>query len=421
MTIHNPVKAPPVRALEVREARLTGQIRDSTGSDEALNPRETLRRLPAIAQCPLTALIGKPLQGQRAWNRPPLFHVLSAAAWLLCGSALSWIAAARGGLSLMLLIPGWMFAIHAMRNMRTMLLHQASHTNLFGHRRLDAAVGTVISSLLVVESFRGYRRGHIADHHSAHHMTLLDPTVKALLGIFRFRAGMPRATQWHKLLRNLVSPWFHVRFLGARLGSQFGEGSNSQRALTVLLYGSLAALATRPGAALPIVLAWIFPVTVLFQITSTLRLSVKHCFPAPGGPRRGKEHFSRLTYAIFLGDPAPDRHLPPLRRAGGWLRWGVRMAFVHFPSRFLVLTGDTVCHDYHHRRPAARDWCNYIFARNDDARAGHSGWPPYREVWTLRGAINLVFDSLQAADPAEFDIRKLDRSTDRERFAAFDD
>jgi hypothetical protein len=132
--------------------------------------------------------------------------------------------------------------------------------------------------------------------------------------------------------------------------------------------------------------------------------------------RKGKDYFASLTNAIFLGDRAPA--------AGGvvgWLRWGARMLFVHFPARYLVLTGDTVVHDFHHRHPSTRQWANYLFARQQDVDDGTPGWPPYHEAWGLVAAINLTFDSLSAADPAEFDVTKIRSVSKRELFAAFDD
>lgn len=97
------------------------------------------------------------------------------------------------------------------------------------------------------------------------------------------------------------------------------------------------------------------------------------------------------------------------------------MLLIHFPTRYLVLTGDTVVHDFHHRRPMTRDWANYIFAREDDANAGHRGWPEYRHVWGLVAAIDTVFASLSAADPNAFSRDRLAEVNHREVFAAFDD
>ena len=59
--------------------------------------------------------------------------------------------------------------------------------------------------------------------------------------------------------------------------------------------------------------------------------------------------------------------------------------------------------------------------RQRDIDAGHKGWPAYPEVWGLVPAITYVFDSLSAADPAEYDVSLLGSVSKRELFAAFDD
>jgi hypothetical protein len=149
-------------------------------------------------------------------------------------------------------------------------------------------------------------------------------------------------------------------------------------------------------------------------------MCVKHTFPAPADARRsGKDYFAGLTNAIFLGEAAPAPGMP--RPALAWVRWTVRMLVVHFPARYVVLTGDTVVHDYHHRHPRSRDWPNYLFARQRDIDAGHPGWPAYREVWGLVPAIDLVFRSLSVANPDVYDVAKISSMSSRELFAAFDD
>ena len=117
----------------------------------------------------------------------------------------------------------------------------------------------------------------------------------------------------------------------------------------------------------------------------------------------------------------PGDDLTGARRVYAWVRWTLRMALIHFPSRYLVLTGDTVVHDYHHRFPMSREWADYLFARQRDLEAGNPGWTPYREVWGLIPAINLVLDSLASANADEFDLERLAQISDRELFAAFDD
>ena len=53
--------------------------------------------------------------------------------------------------------------------------------------------------------------------------------------------------------------------------------------------------------------------------------------------------------------------------------------------------------------------------------AGHPGWPEHREVWGLVPAINVVFDSISRADPAEYNRERIGRVSRRDLFSAYDD
>jgi hypothetical protein len=252
-------------------------------------------------------------------------------------------------------------------------------------------------------------------------MTMRDPTVRALIITIGLRPGMTSNRLWRRLLAQITSPRFHIQFLAARIRSHLAPASALERTLTIGLYGAAGVTAWVAGLGTVLLLAWVVPLTVFFQIATTLRLVVKHVFPTPGGPRRGKEHHANLSYGIFLGEAVPPRGLDPARALSAWSRWIARTLLVHFPARYLVLTGDTVCHDYHHRHPRAPNWADYLFARQRDVADGHPGWPPYREVWSLVAATNLVFDSLTVADPAEFSSPTFGKTRDRDYFAAFDD
>jgi hypothetical protein len=382
------------------------------------NPRESMRVLPEWLQLPLTLLTGKPYYGQRAPRLRPTHHLIAAFASIAIGVAVSSAALAAGGWWLFALVPGWAITLHGLRNLRMMIYHQCAHRNMYARHRPDAAIGQLSSSLLLVQNFRRYSEEHVSDHHAVHHMTLRDPTVQAMLLSLDLHPGMTVRQMWRRLLGKLVSPRFHAAFAVARVRS-FAHGSYpAERACAVSLYGAAIAAAILSGHWLTFVVAWLVPLFPMFQVSNTLRLCVKHTFPRPGaGARSGKAYFTGLTNAIFLGERVPRRG----RGALAWLRWTARMAFLHYPARYLVLTGDTVCHDFHHRRPRARDWADYIFARQQDIERGHPGWPPYREAWGLGPAISRVFGSLAVADPDEFDARQIRSVSKRELFSAFDD
>ncbi|MCD0484236.1 fatty acid desaturase [Streptacidiphilus sp. ASG 303] len=402
--VHHP-PAPPLR---------------ESGTDDPV--RESMRRLPRVFDLPLTLLTGRPHAGQRRTRYTPTRHLLNALLSVAAGVAVGASATAAGGWVLLLLLPGWAMTLHGARNLRMMIYHQCAHLNMWGRPRRDVLLGRLVAALLMVQDFGSYSAEHVGDHHALHHMTLRDPTVQAFLVSLELRPGMTRRQMWRRVLGKCASPLFHARFLAARVRSHVHGAPPAWRA------GTLAAAAAAAGAAtwlhlwIPVLVAWVFPMTVPYQVSNVLRLCVKHTFPQPGpAVRRGREYFAGLTNAIFLGEAAPAPDLPPVRRAAAWVRWWCRMLLVHFPARYLVLTGDTVVHDYHHRAPMSRDWANYLFAREEDHRRARPGRPPYRHVWGLVAAVDLVFDSLRTADPAEYHPDRLAEVSRRHLFAAFED
>ncbi|MDF5753261.1 fatty acid desaturase [Spongiactinospora sp. TRM90649] len=369
---------------------------------------------------PLTLLIGKPYPGERPMPFTPTTHLVTSSASLVLGTALSAGAVLAAGWWLVLLVPGWAVTLHGARNLRMMIYHQCAHRNMWRRARADAVLGRLIAGLLLVQSFERYKTEHVAEHHARHHMTLRDPTVQAFLIGLGLDPGMTRRRMWRTVIAKLVSPRYHARFFWARLRSYWQQASRRERVATVAGHAVPFALAAWLNAWPVLLLAWLLPLTVFFQVSNTLRLCVKHTFPPRGEQeQRSKEHFAGLTNSIFFGD-VPPRPGPGSRRA--WARWWLRLVTVHFPCRYLVLTGDTICHDYHHRRPMDPGWARYIHARQADIDAGHAGWPPYKSVWGgLVPAINTVFDSLAAADPGYYDPARLAQVNQRELFTAFDD
>ncbi|MFF2148174.1 fatty acid desaturase [Kitasatospora sp. NPDC058190] len=384
--------------------------------------RESMTRLPRALALPLTLLTGRPHLGQRPVRFTATRHLVNAFWSIGCGLVASATALATGGWWLFLLLPGWAMTLHGMRNLRMMVYHQCAHRNMWRRPRLDAALGTALAGLLVVQDFKRYSEEHVGDHHALHHMTLRDPTVQAFLVSLELAPGMSRGQMWRRVLAKIASPRFHLRFLAARVRSYLHAATPLARLCWVATTAVVAALATWLHLWTFVLTAWVLPLTFFYQISNTLRLCVKHTFPAPEQRvRKGREYFGSLTNAIFLGEPAPDAALPPGRRLLAWTRWWLRMLLVHFPARYLVLTGDTVCHDFHHRHPMSKDWADYIFAREADRVSGAGGWPDYRHVWGLVPAIDAVFDSLRAADPTEYSLSRLADINHRELFAAFDD
>lgn len=390
--------------------------------DDAAAVRDSMRGLPGPLQLPLTLFTGKPYTGQPRVNLRPTHHLIAATLSIAAGIAVSAVGWTLGGWWPALFLPGWAMTLHGARNLRMMMYHQAAHRNMWNNRRADRILGRIIAGLLIVQDFDRYAEEHTIDHHAIHHMTVRDPTVQAFIIGLGMTPDMTRQQMWRRLHRRLWSPAFHARFVWGRVRSYTHPATKRVLLGTALCYAAGLTSVTLLGWLPFVVLAWFLPLTFFFQVSNVLRLCVKHTFPSPSMvERRGKGYFSGLTNAIFIGEAAPGPSVSGIRRMAAWLRWAARMVFVHGASRYLVLTGDTVVHDFHHRFPMSRDWANYIFAREENIAAGHPGWPVYQQVWGLRAGIDVVFASLAAADPSEFSVERIGEVSDRELFTAFDD
>ena len=107
----------------------------------------------------------------------------------------------------------------------------------------------------------------------------------------------------------------------------------------------------------------------------------------------------RLTFGRFVGDPLPRYNLGLRPWIVAWAVWVTRLLLLHIPSRLCILPGDLCQHDWHHRFPRG-DWSNACYERGRDLAARCPGWPePYREVWGLDNAIDLVFQGLASLPP----------------------
>ena len=152
-------------------------------------------------------------------------------------------------------------------------------------------------------------------------------------------------------------------------------------------------------------ISWVIPISLFFEMSSTLRKCVEHRFPIPTTDKRTTSILSEMTAAIFLGEPTPDfpASTSVCKRLSAWAVWYFKMFCYHLPVRLLVLVGDSPCHDWHHRHPNSQEWSNYIFVRNQDVKAGYSGLNrPYYEAWGLFEAIDSVLHSLAQQPSGEF-------------------
>jgi hypothetical protein len=361
--------------------------------------RESMAKLPGFMQGLLTWITGKPLKGDLLPTKTPTYHLAMVLATLIGGILLSIFAMLFQGLWLLLLLPGWIFTVSGARQLQVVIVHHCAHGNFTRNRSLDRRLGQIISAILLFREFDGYQQDHIKHH--ADPSAVEDETVKFLRLLLGIQEGMSVQKQWRRLWFSLVSPIFHFQFLVARLVSSLGSTSITHRVLTWSFLIIVLTVVTLSGSWRMFLIVWVFPLTVLYQISTTLRLCSEHLrLPAlRSNIRRDKQSYSQATVGIFLGDPVPDYTMPFWGQLQHWCGWWLRLMLIHIPTRVFVLVGDCPHHDYHHRHPNG-NWANATVARQQNIDAGCPGWnEPYREVVGFWASVELAFQSISQQEP----------------------
>ncbi|WP_353745373.1 fatty acid desaturase [Sphingobium sp.] len=362
--------------------------------------RKSYECLPAFSARFWTWLTGKPGIHQHAIFVPgPLMFAAAALVTFFIGIGLSGYAVASwSGWSPLLVGLGWACVVNASRRLVSTVNHQCIHGRFSGSRKTDRLVSNAIALLTLTDTPGQYRHEHFSLHHRDDVFTSSRDPAAAFLGAIGIVPGTPVRTLWRRLLVALVSPRFHMRFLLGRLRSQMTMNERGWRLGFLLFMGGLIIAASQsPGAAVIICVAYLVPITILYQNSVLLEFVSEHAWfiPAPITTRSGIIHATH-SWGRFCGRATPERQV--FATPGGyylaWLAWGLEHLCYHLPVRLLILPGDLPQHDFHHRNPATPEWTNATYARASDAACVKPGWPPYSEFWGLHCAIGHVFAQL---------------------------
>ncbi len=357
------------------------------------DPRSTMaiigQRWPGsvynLYQRGLTWVTGKPLPEQKPlFTMSPWLHLTTMLVLLLGGSIASGSFWQQGGLWLLLLPLTMGMTLSASRTLWLTDLHAAAHGSFSTSRFANRLVGDSVSLLMMVLPWSAYRRSHTQRHHGPGFCSQQGDDDAAFLHWLGIRGGLPKRALWTHLLLGVLSPRTHVVYLIARLRiNLFGSGVARGVAAAAYLAG-LAAIGRTIGWG-PLAVAWLVPLTGLYQASSILGWAGEHLWFVPKGSHVIAWHHD-ATHARFLGEPYPAG-AGSLARLGWWLR----MALIHVPCRCLIIPGDLPAHDWHHRHPTRREWPQAIYARQRAIEAGESF---AHEAWGLTGAIDRVFTVL---------------------------
>lgn len=368
-----------------------------SATSASLCPRRLMEeRLPRRVQPFLSWLTAKPASWEAASPATPLDHVVRAFTLAFGGTLLSLGAIAAGGLWQGLAAVGLILTTSGLGWLQAVVLHHAAHGTVLASRPANKRLGRLISALLLIKRFDDYQREHMLHHSAKKLLTDEDEFARFMFGMMRLEPGLPLPRLRRRVVTTLLSPLFHLRWLLPRVSSALSPRDPGHAALAAALWVPQIALAVLTGQLWAWLVAWVVPVTVLYQCATAGRVLCEHRFPDEVLIRaRGKEFVCVATTGVFAGQA------PTGTGSSFWIGWWSSMLTVHLLSRVLVLVGDAPCHDYHHRRPGSRKWAGYAHARQADADAGCPGYPVnYIDNWGLVGTIDRNLATLAATRPS---------------------
>ncbi|HEV7833488.1 MAG TPA: stearoyl-CoA 9-desaturase [Caballeronia sp.] len=353
--------------------------------------------LPSFVQPLITQITGKPLH-----SREKRFDISFLDSIFLppCAAFLSicviFYILSKEILSLMPMIPVfWIAIVWMLRKIQVTHLHHAIHQKLFVKSWKNKWYGKIMPSLVIIQNSQDYKHDHFAHHAKAVFATRLDGDA-AFLARLGFLPGRSKAELWLNLWITMLSPVFHGLFAWLRLRSAF----TGNKALTTLVAVGNLILIFEFG-----LLAWcvavFLPCFVLYQISALLQFLTEHAWNVSDGPVKTWTEYENRCWARFCGERYPVL-VSQTRSAhiAGVLRWTIKMAFLHLPTRAACLVGDLPVHDWHHLAPRAGqnpgDWKNGIFNRQAAIEQGDNPGFSTRELWGLKNMISHQFNLLSS-------------------------
>ncbi len=346
----------------------------------------------------LSWLTACPTMSNERQNRTSDFYVWLALGQVGVGIAISWTGAAYSGLfTLPLIILGLTATTAGLALLQVGVFHYCSHYTVFKRRSWNDIAGRLVAAVCFLEDFDLYRRRHMRHHSSRVLLTDEDEFVELIMKTCNLAPGTPKSILWFRVVRLLVSPTFHARFILKRFAmATHRTPIFSIRTVILALWASVTFWVALSGQWLPFLISVVLPWSLLFQISVVVRTLCEHVVPNPDAfKHRSQDFHSHATRAVFAGLAPPECSLASMRGAIRWALWWLSMLTHHLLFRIVILVGDSACHDLHHRKPGSRNWVNYIQARYDDVQERLSlGKMPSHETWGLYQTIDSCLDSI---------------------------
>lgn len=363
--------------------------------------------LPSFLRFAMTEITGKAATGELPlWHKNPFQSVFVAYASLFGGLCLSnWAISNLNPVTSVVLLISWLATTNGARTIQVGIIHSCSHVNCFKNSKVDFLLGEISSIILVIRAFITYAPDHLIHHKIKQHLTLDDETVRFLFSWVGLRPGWPKSWNKRRLIFSMMSPLFHLKFFLGRVKACFWSPSLIHNTFAIVFWLLILTYISANDLWLTFLVGWLFPMTILYQISTTLRLTLEHLFPETSVMQlRDLIFVCRATANIYCGE------MPPAKTGVFWadqlaLRtWDIKMFFVHFLfERLFILVADTPNHALHHRFPKS-DWHNAPYTHQIDVEKDLFPYPypePYIEIWGAIQAIDLTLESLAKQPPLE--------------------
>ena len=268
--------------------------------------------------------------------------------------------------------------------------HQCAHHMFARNSKVNEAVHDVISTVVMSQDHKNYRADHLGMHHGIRTFGSFQDPVLDFIRNSGLTEGLTKRQLWARMWLMFLSPKFHLSYLTKRLKSNFVLARAHRVVLSILWWGGIATLVVLKSSLLvPILIAYVLPITLLYHVSAFLELMCEHVWMRPLASPTKHAKIAELCWGRFCGDPVPEgNNFRP------WARWLLRMSLYHLPSRLLVLAGDAPQHDYHHVNPKSRQWTISAYDRRDAIRMGKL---EHLEIWGLFAAIDRVFEFMASA------------------------
>lgn len=373
------------------------------------DPRADLaERLPAAVQPLITLITAAPAPGEIFRPRARIAPLIDAILRMAVGVAITvaglgldplWAAATFTAI-------GGVLTVSGLGLIQVVVFHYCAHNGVFASTAANQSAGRFISILFLFKYFDHYKREHIQHHRAKKLITEEDEFASFVVKVCGLWPGMSRRELWARLILILASPRFHLKFMQLRIMGNLQSGDAEHVRRFVGCWVAFGAAVAMSGFWLEFAVAWLLPLTIWLQIATVFRILCEHRFPdAKLLTVRGKELIANATTGVFSGRPAPTRRRNAFANLAAWTMWWLDLLTLKLLARLIVLVGDAPAHDFHHRRPGAKNWPDALHARDADKRDGCPGYPSnYIDVWGLMPAIDANLKALAAADPSSLKL-----------------